>query len=69
MTVPSRAGSRPRSGGLLRDPRILGCPDGRAKVALVVLAIAPMSVHLLFFRHFTTGPDNTNMVMAPASAF
>lgn len=47
MTVPSRAGSHPRSGGLSRDPRILGRPDGRAKVALVVLAIAPMGVYLV----------------------
>ena len=33
-------------------------------VALVVLAIAQMGVHLVFFLHITTGPDNTNNVMA-----
>ena len=35
-------------------------------VALVVLAIAQMGVHLVFFLHVTTGPDNTNNVMALA---
>ena len=33
---------------------------------LVVLAIAQMGVHLLFFLHITTGPDNTNNVLALA---
>ncbi len=33
-------------------------------VALVVLAIAHMGVHLVFFLHITTGPENTNNVMA-----
>jgi cytochrome o ubiquinol oxidase operon protein cyoD len=33
-------------------------------VALVVLAIAQMGVHLVFFMHITAGPDNTNNVMA-----
>jgi cytochrome o ubiquinol oxidase operon protein cyoD len=33
-------------------------------VALVVLAIAQMGVHLVFFLHITTGPDNVNNVMA-----
>jgi cytochrome o ubiquinol oxidase operon protein cyoD len=32
--------------------------------ALVVLAIAQMGVHLVFFLHLTTGPDNTNNVLA-----
>jgi cytochrome o ubiquinol oxidase subunit IV len=32
----------------------------------VVLAIAQMGVHLVFFLHITTGPDNTNNVMALA---
>ena len=31
-------------------------------VALVVLAIAQMGVHLVFFLHITTAPDNTNNV-------
>ena len=35
-------------------------------VALVVLAIAQMGVHLVFFLHITTGPDNTNNVLAHA---
>ena len=33
-------------------------------VALVVLAIAQMGVHLVFFLHVITGPDNTNNVLA-----
>jgi cytochrome o ubiquinol oxidase operon protein cyoD len=33
---------------------------------LIVLAIAQMGVHLVFFLHITTGPDNTNNVMALA---
>jgi cytochrome o ubiquinol oxidase operon protein cyoD len=35
-------------------------------VALVVLAIAQMGVHLVFFIHITTDPDNTNNVLALA---
>jgi cytochrome o ubiquinol oxidase operon protein cyoD len=35
-------------------------------VALVVLAIAQMGVHLVFFIHITSGPDNVNNVMALA---
>jgi cytochrome o ubiquinol oxidase subunit IV len=35
-------------------------------VAIVVLAIAQMGVHLVFFLHITTGPDNANNVMALA---
>jgi len=35
-------------------------------IALVVLAIAQMGVHLTFFLHITTGPDNTNNVLALA---
>jgi cytochrome o ubiquinol oxidase operon protein cyoD len=35
-------------------------------VALVVLAIAQMGIHLVFFLHLTTGPDNTNNVLALA---
>jgi cytochrome o ubiquinol oxidase operon protein cyoD len=44
--------------GLVWEPSI--------PVALVVLAIAQMGVHLVFFLHITTGPDNTNNVMALA---
>jgi cytochrome o ubiquinol oxidase subunit IV len=35
-------------------------------IAIIVLAIAQMGVHLVFFLHITTGPDNTNNVMALA---
>jgi cytochrome o ubiquinol oxidase subunit IV len=34
--------------------------------ALVALAIGQMGVHLVFFLHITTGPDNINNVMALA---
>jgi cytochrome o ubiquinol oxidase operon protein cyoD len=44
--------------GLLWAP---GVPLG-----LAVLAIAQMGVHLVFFLHITTGPDNTNNVLALA---
>ena len=33
---------------------------------LVVLAIAQMGVHLVFFLHITSGPDNTNNILALA---
>jgi cytochrome o ubiquinol oxidase operon protein cyoD len=35
-------------------------------VALMALAAAQMGVHLVFFLHVTSGPDNTNNVMALA---
>jgi HlyD family secretion protein len=35
-------------------------------VALIVLAIAQMGVHLVFFLHITTGPDSVNNVLALA---
>ncbi len=35
-------------------------------VALIVFAIAQMGVHLVFFLHITTAPDNTNNVLALA---
>jgi cytochrome o ubiquinol oxidase subunit IV len=35
-------------------------------VALAVLAIAQMGVHLVFFIHVTSGPDNVNNVLALA---
>ena len=34
--------------------------------ALVVLAIAQIGVHLVFFVHITTAPDNTNNLLALA---
>lgn len=35
-------------------------------VALVALAVGQMGVHLVFFLHVTSGPDNTNNVLALA---
>jgi cytochrome o ubiquinol oxidase operon protein cyoD len=35
-------------------------------VAIIVLAIAQMGIHLVFFLHITTGADNTNNVLALA---
>jgi cytochrome o ubiquinol oxidase operon protein cyoD len=35
-------------------------------VALAVFAIAQMGIHLIFFLHITTAPDNTNNVLALA---
>jgi cytochrome o ubiquinol oxidase subunit IV len=35
-------------------------------VALVALAVAQIGIHLVFFLHITTAPDNTNNVLALA---
>ena len=35
-------------------------------LGLAVLAIAQMGVHLVFFLHITSGPDNTNNALALA---
>jgi cytochrome o ubiquinol oxidase subunit IV len=35
-------------------------------VGLAVLAIAQMGVHLVFFLHLNSGPDNTNNILALA---
>ncbi|HEX4158512.1 MAG TPA: cytochrome o ubiquinol oxidase subunit IV [Rhizomicrobium sp.] len=35
-------------------------------VALVTLAVAQMGIHIVFFLHITSGPDNTNNVLALA---
>ena len=40
--------------------------DPASPIALFVLAIAQMGVHLVFFLHITTGPDNANNVLALA---
>jgi cytochrome o ubiquinol oxidase subunit IV len=37
-----------------------------AAVALLVLAVAQMGIHLVFFLHITTAPDNANNVLALA---
>jgi cytochrome o ubiquinol oxidase subunit IV len=46
------------------DTSILWAPG--IPLGLAVLAIAQMGVHLVFFLHITTGPDNTNNVLALA---
>jgi len=40
-------------------------PPG-VRLGLAVLAIAQMGIHLVFFLHITTAPDNTNNVLALA---
>ena len=35
-------------------------------IGLCVLAVAQMGIHLVFFLHLSTGPDNTNNVLALA---
>jgi cytochrome o ubiquinol oxidase operon protein cyoD len=35
-------------------------------VALCVLAVGQMAIHLVFFLHITSGPDNVNNIMALA---
>ena len=35
-------------------------------IALFVLAVAQMGVHLVFFLHITSGPDNENNILALA---
>ena len=37
-------------------------------LGLAVLAIAQMGIHLVFFLHVTTGPDNANNVLADYQA-
>ena len=49
--------------------RLLEAPTKPAPaipVALLTFAIAQMGVHLVFFLHLTSGPDNTNNIMALA---
>ena len=38
-------------------------------IAISVLAVAQMGIHLVFFLHITTAPDNTNNVLALAFGF
>ena len=47
-----------------RKPICSGPPDA---AGLAVLAIAQMGVHLVFFMHISTGPDNTNNVRLPSA--
>ena len=58
----SRSSSPPPRSGR-RPPTLSGA---RRPAALAVLAIAQMGVHLVFFLHITTAPDNTNNVLALA---
>ena len=39
---------------------------GAIPAALTALGVGQMGVHLVFFLHLTTGPDNTNNVLALA---
>jgi len=48
---------------VVRTPLIWG---PAIPTALIVLAIAQMGVHLVFFLHITTDPDNTNNTLALA---
>lgn len=48
---------------VVRTPLIWG---PAIPTALIVLAIAQMGVHLVFFLHITTAPDNTNNALALA---
>lgn len=49
---------------LLLSTKLLWGPG--LPVALIVLAIAQMGVHLVFFLHITTGPDDLNNALALA---
>ena len=40
--------------------------DPGIPVALATLAVAQMGIHLVFFLHLTTAPDNTNNILALA---
>ena len=54
----------PRHRSSSREPISSGNP--RFPSRIIVLAIAQMGVHLVFFLHITTGPDNANNVLALA---
>jgi cytochrome o ubiquinol oxidase operon protein cyoD len=49
---------------MMRDNNLVWGPAIPA--GLITLAIAQMGVHLVFFLHVTSGPDNTNNVLALA---
>jgi cytochrome o ubiquinol oxidase operon protein cyoD len=46
------------------DTKLLWGPG--VPIGLAVLAMAQIGIHLVFFLHITTGPDNTNNVLALA---
>lgn len=43
-----------------------GIYEAGIPVALMALAVGQMGVHLVFFLHVTTGPDNSNNILALA---
>jgi cytochrome o ubiquinol oxidase subunit IV len=49
---------------IARGPAVIYTPG--ITMALAALAVGQMGVHLVFFLHITTGPDNTNNVLALA---
>jgi cytochrome o ubiquinol oxidase operon protein cyoD len=49
---------------LVANTSLLWAPG--VPLGLAFLAIAQMGLHLVFFLHITTGPDNTNNVLALA---
>src|SRR5262249_24819965 len=46
------------------NPQLIWAPG--VAIGLAVLAVAQIGVHLVLFLHITTGPDNTNNVLALA---
>jgi cytochrome o ubiquinol oxidase operon protein cyoD len=40
--------------------------DPGVRVAVLTLAVAQIGIHLVFFLHITTSPDNTNNILALA---
>ena len=71
LTRDAQLCHRPRPRAAAHRRFILGRLDRRlwgpgVATGLVVLAIAQMGVHLVFFLHITSGPDNTNNVLALA---
>ena len=46
------------------QPHLIYAPG--IPIALGVLAVAQMGVHLVFFLHISSGPDNTNNILALA---
>jgi cytochrome o ubiquinol oxidase subunit IV len=47
---------------LLAETHLVWAPS--IPIALCVLAVGQMAVHLIFFLHITSGPDNVNNIMA-----
>jgi cytochrome o ubiquinol oxidase subunit IV len=51
---------------VLMKPRVMSLAIFTALVGLMIAPVTQMGVHLVFFLHITTGPDNTNNVLALA---